>query len=52
MLVASEMGRAFIGIERNPEGSGVVSEAQPKPPSGFGMTQPVAPFGVDSSVPL
>lgn len=52
MQVAREMGRAVIRIERNPDGPGVVSEAHRKPPRGFEITQPVAPFEVDPSVLL
>jgi len=52
MQVAHEMGRAVIRIERNPAGPGDASEAHPEPPDGFGITQPIALFGVDLSVPL
>jgi hypothetical protein len=52
MLVAPEMGRAIIRIERNAEGSGAVSDAHPEHPGGFGITQPIPLFEVELSVPL
>jgi len=52
MQVAREMGRAIIRIERNAEGPGVVGDANPEHPYGFGITQPVALFEVELSVPL
>jgi hypothetical protein len=52
MQVAREMGRAVTRIERNSEGPGLVGEVHPEQPSGFGITQPVALFAVEPSVPL
>jgi len=52
MPAVAELGRAVFATERRPNEPDMVGEAGPEVMGEFGITQPVAQFEADLSVPF